>query len=124
MRIVIGAQLTTTALVIVIVSLVMGWANALSALFGAALGISVTALTRRSADRALLAAEESPRYGFVALYSGLVLRYAVVILGLLVGFRVLQLAAIPLISSFVLMIIVQVVTSIGMGPDVGTNRKD
>ena len=83
-----------------------------------------TALIKRNADRALLAAETGPRYGFVAMYSGLVLRYAVVGLGLLVGFRVLQLAAIPLISSFTLMIIVQVITSLGMGLDARTERKE
>ena len=124
MRIVIGAQLVTTILVIIVVSLTMSWADGLSALFGATLGMSATVLTKRSADRALLAAQAGPRYGFMAMYSGLVLRYAVVILGLLVGFRVLQLSAVPLISSFTLMIIVQVVASFGMGLDVRTDRKE
>ena len=123
MRVVIGAQLAATVLVIVMVGLTLAWTDALAALFGAALGMSATLLIKRSADRALLAAEAGPRYGFVAMYSGLVLRYAVVILGLLVGFRVLQLAAIPLISSFTLMIIVQVIASFGMGLDARTERK-
>jgi len=124
MRIVIGAQLIITILVTAVTGLMTGLAAATAILFGAALGISATALTKRSADRALLAAEENPRYGFVAMYSGLVLRYAVVILGLLIGFRVLQLAAVPLIGGFVLMIIVQVVASLGVQPDIGTNGTD
>lgn len=124
MQIVIGAQLVITILVVVITGLIMGQADALSVLFGAAIGISVVILTKRSADRALLVAEENPRYGFVAMYSGLVLRYAVVILGLLVGFRVLHLAAIPLIGGFILMIIVQVITSFGVKPDVRINGTD
>ena len=107
----IGAQLAMTALVAVIAGLVMRWSDALPVLFGAALGILATLLIKRSADRVMGAAERNPRHAFAALFSGLVLRYAVVILGLLVGFRVLQLAAVPLISGFVLMIIVQAAAS-------------
>ena len=124
MKIVIVTQLLAALIVIVLTGLFAGRPEAVSVLYGAALGMVNAMLTKRSANRALLAAEESPRYGFVAMYSGLMLRYAIVILGLLIGFRVLQLVAIPLISSFVLMIIVQVIASFAMGPDIGTNGTD
>jgi ribose/xylose/arabinose/galactoside ABC-type transport system permease subunit len=42
------------------------------------------------------------------MFSGFALRYAVAILGLLAGFKVLRLSAEPMIAGFILMIVVQV----------------
>jgi len=88
-------------------SLLGDWSDVLAIVYGASLGVVITLLTRRSSDRALLAAVENPTHGVVRMFSGFVLRYAVAILGLLAGFWILRLPAEPIIAGFILMIIVQ-----------------
>lgn len=101
-------------------ALIMGalasWFVAAAFVYGAAIGLLMTILTRRSTDKALLAAVENPRHGVVVIFSGFVLRYATAILGLLAGFKILGLSAEPVIAGFVLMIIVQVLTSFLVKP--------
>lgn len=111
MRVVIGTQLVLAAIAVLLAGLYLGRAGALAALFGAILGILVTWLTKRSSERVLRAAVEDHSFGLVAMYVGFALKYAVTVLGLLIGFRVLQLTAAPMVSVFILMILAQVFCS-------------
>lgn len=97
--------------------LMHGGAVAGSAGFGSLIGIAITLLTRRSSDRALSAAVENPTHGLIAMYSGFALRYAVAILGLYLGLKILNMMASPLIGGFILMILVQAASGVLMQPD-------
>ncbi|TNF91396.1 MAG: ATP synthase subunit I [Gammaproteobacteria bacterium] len=83
------------------------WMAGWSALYGGLLAVIITLLTKRSADRALEKAVENPVHGMVVMFSGFALRYLIAILGLLIGFKALQFQAVPMITGFVLVIIVQ-----------------
>ncbi len=108
MRVLIGSQVIL-ALVAALVALYRESVDAmLAVLYGAAIGIMVVLLARRSANKAAEKAIDSPSQGIVVMFAGLVLRYAAVILGLLVGLRVLQLMTVPMLMGFSLMIMVQV----------------
>jgi len=91
-------------------------ADVVAVLYGSVLGLMITLLTWRSTGRALLAAVENPRHGVVAIFSGFALRYAVAILGLLAGFKILHLPAESMIAGFILMIIIQVLVFTLLGP--------
>ena len=107
MRLLYISQLISAALAALAAGILGGWQEALALVYGALLGVMITLLTRRSTDRALSAAVENPTHGVITMFSGFALRYAVAILGLLAGFRVLQLSAEPMIAGFILMIVVQ-----------------
>lgn len=111
MRIVIVTQLVAALIATMLTGWLMGWMATGSALYGAILGMVMTMLTKRSVDRTLKAAVENPRYSAIALFSGFALRYAVAILGLITGFTVLRLSATPMVSTFILMILVQAFSS-------------
>lgn len=123
MQLIIISQL----LVAIFVALAMGifgsWSYVMAVIYGSLLGVMITLLTRRSTDRALLAAVENPTHGVVAMFSGLAQRYAVAILGLLAGFKVLQLQAESMIASFVLMIIIQALAMILFRPQNDSKRE-
>ena len=89
----------------------------LASMFGAILGMLITLLALRSTERMLIAATRNRTHGLVVLYAGVALRYAVAALGLLAGFKLLHLAAEPLVGSFVLMILVQALVAAMAGPD-------
>ena len=94
------------------VAFAAGPGAAAAALFGAAVGVAQSGLLRRSAWRAAA----SPRHGMVVMFSGLVLRYAVVILGLAVGFYFLRLNPLPMLGGFVLMVAVQAFAALLVKP--------
>lgn len=111
MRILIGSQMAM-AFIAALTMLYQESVDAmLATLYGALIGIMITLLVRRSTDRALQKAVDNPSHGIVIMFSGFFLRYAVAILGLLVGFKVLHLLTVPMITGFILMILVQVFTS-------------
>ncbi len=111
MRALIGSQMAV-ALTTVIIMLYRGSADAmLAVLYGASIGILVTLLVRRSTDKALEKAVDSPQQGIIALFSGLVLRYAVVILGLLIGLKILKLMTVSVLIGFVSVMIVWIFAS-------------
>jgi F0F1-type ATP synthase assembly protein I len=116
MRLLFVSQLFVAVIGVLVIGLLNLWPNALAFAYGTSLGLIMTVLTRRSADRALSAAVENPGRGLIAMYSGFALRYAVAILGLMTGFRVLGLPAEPMIGGFILMIIVQVLVSVLISP--------
>jgi hypothetical protein len=101
-------QLVSALLAALVAGFLGGWPETLAIVYGALLSVMITLLTRRSTDRALSAAVENPTHGVIAMFSGFALRYAVAILGLLAGFKVLQLPAESMIAGFILMIVVQV----------------
>lgn len=104
------------AVMAALAALILGGPAEMQALvYGAAIGWTITLLTRRGTDRALSNAVHNTMHGVIAMYSGLVLRYAVAILGLLVGFRVMQLLAEPMLAGFILMVIVQALASLFLG---------
>lgn len=108
MRLLFVSLLLAAVLAVFVAGVFGTWLDVLAVAYGSLLGLMITLLTRRSTDRALLAAVENPRHGIVAMFSGFALRYAVAILGLLAGFKVLRLSAEPMIAGFILMIVVQV----------------
>ncbi|NOR40553.1 MAG: hypothetical protein GQ537_05035 [Gammaproteobacteria bacterium] len=108
MRLLFVSLLLAAVLAVLVAGVFGTWLDALAVAYGSLLGLMITLLTRRSTDRALLAAVENARHGIVAMFSGFALRYAVAILGLLAGFKVLRLSAEPMIAGFILMIVVQV----------------
>ena len=110
-------------LVALAAGILAGWQEALAIVYGASLGIMITLLTRRSTDRALSAAVENPTHGVIAMFSGFALRYAVAILGLLAGFRILQLPAESMIAGFILMITVQMLAMTLLGPQNDKKRE-
>jgi len=112
MRMVIVTQLLAALIVIVLSGLFAGWPDTRSALYGAALGMVITMLTKRSTDRTLQTAVDNPRYGAISMFSGFALKYAVAVLGLLAGLVALRLPATPMISAFILMILVQALSSL------------
>ena len=116
MRLILFSQLVAIAIVSVATMVFAGKAESLAVVYGATLGVLISMLTRRSTDRALEAAVVNTTHGMLAMYSGLILRYAVAILGLLAGFRVLHLPAEPMLAGFVLMIIVQLVAAMMLRP--------
>ena len=111
MRMLLIFQLVTVMLVGVILGILGEWSSISAMIYGALLGIVNTFLTKRGADRALLTAVENPTHGIVAMYSGFAMRYAVALLGLLAGFRLLHLAAEPMIGGFILTIVIQALGS-------------
>lgn len=111
MRLVFISQILAASLATLAMILLSAQAGAIAIAYGALLGVLTTLLTRRSTDKALQAAVENPTHGIVAMFSGFALRYAVAILGLLVGFRVLHLPAEPMIAGFILMIVIQVLAA-------------
>jgi|GEM_PF-4430140 len=123
MRLLYISQLISMVLVALAVGFLAGWQESLAIVYGASIGMMITMLTRRSTDRALSAAVENPTHGVVAMFSGFALRYAVAILGLLAGFRVLQIPAEPMIAGFVLMIIVQALVMTLLGPQNDKKRE-
>ena len=108
MRLLFVSLLLAAVLAVFVAGVFGTWLDVLAVAYGSLLGLMITLLTRRSTDRALLAAVENARHGIVAMFSGFALRYAVAILGLLAGFKVLRLSAEPMIAGFILMIVVQV----------------
>ena len=116
MRLLFVSQLLIAVCAVLATGVFSVGVNALAVAYGSLLGLMITLLTRRSTDRALAAAAENPAHGVVAMYAGFALRYAVAILGLLAGFRVLRLTAEPMIAGFILMIIVQVLVSALLRP--------
>ena len=104
-------QLVTAAVAGGIFGILGGWPDLVGVLYGASLGILNTFLTRRGADKALRTAVENPTHGMIAMYSGFATRYVVAILGMLAGFRVLHLAAEPIIAGFILTIVIQALGS-------------
>jgi len=115
MRLFYISQLIIAVFVAMAAGAFSGWQEVLAILYGAMLGIMITLLTRRSTDRALQAAVVNPRNGVITMFSGFALRYAVAILGLLAGFKVLQLPVEPMIAAFILMIVVQVLAMTLLG---------
>ncbi len=111
MRALIGSQMAL-ALIAALIALHRGSADAmLATLYGASIGVLVTLLTRRSTDKALEKAIDSPQQGIVVMFSGFVLRYVIVILGLFFGFKALGLMAVSMLVGFTLMMIIQVFAS-------------
>jgi zinc transporter ZupT len=107
MRLLYISQLISAVLAALVAGILGGWQEVLAVVYGALLGVMITLLTRRSTDRALSAAVENPRHGVITMFSGFALRYAVAILGLLAGFRILRLPAESMVAGFILMIIIQ-----------------
>lgn len=105
-------QLIAAAVASVIVGGVVSWAAAIALVYGALVGLMVSLLTQRSADKTLAAAVTDATRGMLALYSGFALRYGAAILGLAIGFKVLELSAQLIIAGFVLMILVQALGAI------------
>ena len=122
MRVLFISQLAAA----VFISLLMGYHGGLlylqASAFGALLAVVITLLAQRSTNRALRTASKSPTHGIVALYSGFALRYGTAAVGLLVGFKVLNLAAEPMIGAFILMIMVQVLVAVLIRPQEYTKR--
>ena len=116
MRLIFVSQIVAAAIASIVMSVLGAQADAIAVACGALIGLMITYLTLRSTDRALRAAIENPTHGVATMFSGFVLRYAVALLGLLAGFRVLQLPAEPMIAGFILMIIVQVLVSALLRP--------
>jgi len=116
MRLILVSQILAAAIASIVMSVLGVPADAIAVAYGALIGLTITLLTRRSTDRALQAAIDNPTHGVATMFSGFVLRYAVAILGLLVGFRVLQLSAEPMIAGFVLMIVVQTLVAAFVRP--------
>ena len=108
MRALLILQLLVVALAASITGLMFSLKDAGAVLYGGTLAISMTLLMRRSTNRALKVAVETPGRSMAIMYSGLVLRYAMALLGLLAGFKVLQLPAQGMIIGFVLTIMIQV----------------
>lgn len=122
MRVLFISQLAAA----VFISLLMGYYGGLlylqASAFGALLAVVITLLAQRSTNRALRTASKNPTHGIVALYSGFALRYGTAAVGLLVGFKVLNLAAEPMIGTFILMIMVQVLVAVLIRPQEYTKR--
>ncbi|MCW8963019.1 MAG: ATP synthase subunit I [Gammaproteobacteria bacterium] len=116
MRLIFISQILAACVVTLVMALLSTQADAIAVAYGALLGLTITLITRRSTDRALQAAVENPTHGIVAMFSGFALRYAVVILGLLAGFRVLHLSAEPMIAGFILIIVIQVLVATLLRP--------
>ena len=112
MRVLFISQLAVAISASLVFGYLGGWSYLLASAFGALLGIAITLLVRRSTDRVLSAASRNPTHGMVALYSGFALRYGAAAVGLLAGFKVLHLAAEPMIGAFILMIFVQALTAV------------
>ncbi len=111
MRILIGTQLLAAVVASIVAFNMVATSGMLALIYGASIGVLITLLVRRSTDKALETAVENPGHGVVVMFSGFALRYAVAILGLLIGFKTLKLMAVPMIAGFILMIIVQVFIS-------------
>lgn len=122
MRLLLLSQLASALIAGAILGILGDWSDFPAMVYGALLGMLNSLLTRRSSDRALSAAVKNPAHGLVAMFSGFALRYAVAILGLLAGFRMLHLAAEPMIGGFILMIVIQVLASTWVRPE--ENRRD
>jgi len=118
MRLILVSQLLVAVIAVLFLAVLSTWADAIAVAYGTLLGLMMTLLTRRSTDKALQAAVENPTHGMVAMFSGFALRYAVAILGLLTGFRVLHIAAEPMIAGFILMILIQVLVSVLYRPQI------
>jgi hypothetical protein len=123
MRLLFVSLLLVAVLAVLVAGVFGTWLDALAVAYGSLLGLMITLLTRRSTDRALLAAVENARHGIVAMFSGFALRYAVAILGLLAGFKVLRLSAEPMIAGFILMIVVQVLAMTLLRPQSDIKRE-
>lgn len=122
MRLLLLSQLASALIAGVILGILGDWSDFPAMGYGASLGMLNSLLTKRSSDRALSAAVKNPTHGLVAMFSGFALRYAVAILGLLTGFRMLHLAAEPMIGGFILMIVIQVLASTWVRPE--ENKRD
>jgi hypothetical protein len=122
MRVIYVSQLLAAAIAIAAMAGLGTQAEVVALAYGTVLGWMITLLTRRGTDRALLNAVDNTTHAMVAMYSGFVLRYAVAILGLLVGLRVMQLNAEPMLAGFILMIMVQALAAIFMAP--GTDKRE
>jgi len=117
MRTLLVIQLVAAALAGVALGLLEGWSVFSAVIYGASLGLLNTILTKRGADKTLVAAVKKTTYGLAAMYSAFALRYAVAILGLLAGFRLMNLAAGPMLGGFILMIVIQALAPVWLRPE-------
>ena len=109
---VIGIQIAVAATGAVLLWSAASVAAMSALLYGSLLGVLLSVLMHSNTGKALAVAVDNPQHGMVVIFGGFFLRYAVAGLGLLAGFKVLQLMALPMLSGFVLMLIVQVFASL------------
>lgn len=117
MPILIGTQIVVSVIAALATLSMSSETGSVAVLYGCLVAIVVTLLARRSVDKALNEAVQDSGHAMVVIFSGFALRYAVAILGLLTGFKVIKLLPVPMLAGFVLIIMVQVLVSFLIRPE-------
>lgn len=116
MRAVIRVQIIVAIPAALVAGLAGSWSITVPVLYGALVGLLVTWLTGRGVDRTLNTAVRDSGRAMVAMYAGFALKYMLAALGLLIGLRLLQFEALPMIGTFIMMVVVQATAAIWLRP--------
>lgn len=117
MRILINTQMLVLVIMALTTFFIWSGAVSLAVLYGGLVAVAVALLAQRSTQNAFDAAVQGNGHVMVVMFSGFTQRYAAVILGLVAGLKVLKLMAVPMLVSFMLTMMVQIVMSFIIRPE-------